>query len=98
MVNLSKFRRAAPSPPDGASGAPQDRSPGGRSAPAATRKPSVETYGRSCAPPPAGSSYWEFLHWASEGSMAFPEDTDLAIRLWMGSLPEDSGPSSPSPR
>ena len=97
MVNLSKFRRSAPSPSDGASAAPSDRSAPARSAPA-PRKPSVETYGRSCAPPPAGSSYWEFLHWASEGSMAFPEDTDLAIRLWMGSPPEDSGPSSPSPR
>ena len=98
MVNLSKFRRAAPSPSDGASAAPSDRSSTARSAPSAARKPSVETYGRSCAPPPAGSSYWEFLYWASEGGMAFPEDTDLAISLWMGNPPEDGGPSAPSPR
>ncbi len=67
-----------------------------RTASAAPQSPRAETYGRSCAPPPPGSSYWEFLHWASEGGMPFPEDTDLAISMWMG-IPPVSEETSAAP-
>jgi hypothetical protein len=73
--------------------APASRSPQPRQ-----QKPEAETYGRSCAPPPPGSSYWEFLHWSTEGGMPFPEDVDLAISLWMGCPPTAEEPSPPGPR
>lgn len=60
---------------------------------------SMETYGRSQAPPPPGSSYWEFLYWASEGGTPFTEDTDLAVTLWMGvSEATESVGNAPRPR
>jgi hypothetical protein len=82
-------------PPEGALlSRPRSASP---SQPASSLAPDPRAghYGRSCAPPAPGSTYWEFLHWASEGAMALDEDTDLAIRLWSGmtSTEENSSPS-----
>lgn len=67
--------------------------------PAGPQRTRSETYGRSCEPPPPGSSYWEFLQWASEGGMPLPEDTDLAVSMWMGVPPgSDESYSAPGPR
>lgn len=97
MVKLNGSRRT-PSRPDGvASPVPDDRPQASRPLSAQASKDG-ETYGRSCPPPSPGSSYWEFIHWASEGCMPFPEDTDLAITLWMGCVPEQEESSVPGLR
>lgn len=88
MVSFSKFKR--PTSGDGSSGATNSMR-----APSSSQKPLVETYGRSAPPPPPGSSYWQFLHWASDGGMPFEEDADLAISMWMGQPPEPEGGSGP---
>lgn len=82
-LNGSKKPAAAPGAAPAAASTPA-RGSASRSASPAPKVQGSETYGRSCAPPPPGSSYWEFLHWASEGGMPLPDDTDLAITLWAG--------------
>jgi hypothetical protein len=83
-LNGSKKPAAAPGAAPAAASTPARTSAPARSASPAPKAPGLETYGRSCAPPPPGSSYWEFLHWASEGGMPLTDDTDLAITLWAG--------------
>lgn len=86
-LNGSKKPAAAPGADAQKASAPSRASAPARGASAAPRAQQPETYGRSCDPPPPGSSYWEFLHWASEGGMPLPEDTDLAISLWAAAPP-----------
>lgn len=87
-LNGSKKPAAAPgSGPQNTGAAPPRASASARASSAAPQPQRPETYGRSCEPPPAESSYWEFLHWASEGGMPLPEDTDIAISLWAGASP-----------
>lgn len=57
-----------------------------------------ETYGRFHAPPPPGSSYWDFEFWATQGGAALPEDIDLAIKLWSAAAPDPEDEPGPSPR
>ncbi|MNU40344.1 hypothetical protein D3C71_290570 [compost metagenome] len=95
-LNGSKKPAASPSadtPSAGGRAAPRSSAPA-RAASAPPRPKGPETYGRSCEPPPPGSSYWEFLHWASEGGMPLPEDTDIAISLWAGAPPASEEESS----
>lgn len=98
MGILSKNRRPSPAIPQQDSGHAAPSSPSGARRQGAAPTRAVETFGRSCAPPPQGSDYWEFLHWASEGCTPFQEDTDLAISLWMGLSPAADEPSTPGAR
>lgn len=45
-------------------------------------------HGRDRWPPPPGSSYSEFLQWATFGAVNSPSDEDmqLAIGLWSGRI------------
>ena len=49
-------------------------------------------YGRKTPPPRYGSSYDDFLMWASTDGLApLQEEIDLAVTLWMGLEPVDYG-------
>jgi hypothetical protein len=96
-LNGSKKPASAPSAEASAPSAPFRGAATARAASAAPRNLRAETYGRSCAPPPPGSSYWEFLHWSSEGGMPLPDDTDLAISLWAGTPPRSEEADAAAP-
>lgn len=84
-LNLRKIAAARSGSNEGQAASPS----GGRGT------PPPSWHGRS-APPPVGSSWSDFLDWASRGCIETEEDTALAMRLWRGlEAPDDA--SAPSP-
>lgn len=89
LKKLGAMRGGGEAPPG-----PREKAPGlGQAAAPAS------WHGRASAPPPPGSSWDQYLDWASDCALEpTPDDLNLAMRLWRGiEQHDDDEQSAPRP-